>query len=396
MALEQTWRWFGPKDPISLKEIRQTGANGIVTSLHHIPIGTSWSKDEINKRKMMIEAEKLNWSVVESLPVHEDIKKRTGEYRKYIENYEETILNIGHCGIDTICFNFMPVLDWSRTDLNVEFRDGSITSKFDAKVFAAFDLFILNRPNAEDDYSQDQLNQANNFYDVLDNNQKEKLIETILLGFPGSLEAYSLEKFKSAVESYQSISKHDLQQNLQLFIKEIIPVAEEAGVLMAIHPDDPPWSLLGLPRIVSTEDDLDKILLTYDSPANGLILCTGSLGASINNDLVNMTDKFAKKINFAHLRNLTRNANGDFIEDHHLYGEIDLFNIMKILLIEQRRRIKTKAMNSRMPMRPDHGHLTITDENRKGIYPGYSLFGRMRGLAELRGLEQGITRFLES
>lgn len=395
MAFEQTWRWFGPQDPVNLKEIKQTGATGIVSALHQIPIGETWPIAEINKRKTLIDNAQLEWSVVESVPVHEDIKKRSGNYKFYINKFKETIINLSTCGIDTVCYNFMPVLDWSRTDLEVKIHDGSITSKFDARVFAAFDLYILNRSDAEASYSQEQINQAKEFYESLDDNHKEKLLATILLGFPGSLEAYSLEEFKTAVDSYQAISKDDLHKNLQLFLNEIIPVAEEAGVLMAIHPDDPPWSLLGLPRIVGSNEDIERILSAYESPANGLTLCTGSLGASINNDLVKMTRKFAERINFIHLRNLTRNAAGDFMEDHHLNGEIDLFNIMKILLLEQKRRIKSNAKNIRMPMRPDHGHLTLADADRKGIYPGYSLFGRMRGLAELRGMEQGIIRFLD-
>ena len=394
MALEQTWRWFGPKDPISLEEVKQTGATGIVTSLHHIPIGTAWSTEEIRKRKAMIDAEGLTWSVVESVPVHEDIKKQTGNYLQYIDNYKETIKNLGLFGIDTVCYNFMPVLDWSRTDLKVHFSDGSITTKFEARVFAAFDLFVLHRPNARDDYNTEQIEQATQYYKNLSESQKDKLIETILLGFPGSLEAYSLEGFKSAINAYQSISKAQLQQNLQSFIKSIIPVAEEAGVILAIHPDDPPWSLLGLPRIVSTEEDLELIVSTVNSPVNGLTLCTGSLGASVHNDLVAMTHKFARHINFIHLRNLTRNAEGDFMEDHHLNGEVDLYSVMKTLLIEQKRRISLNEKTARMPMRPDHGHLTIADANREGIYPGYSLFGRMRGLAELRGMELGIIRSL--
>ena len=394
MALEQTWRWFGPKDPISLKEVKQTGATGVVTALHQIPIGTAWTIDEINQRKAMIEAEGLTWSVVESVPVHEDIKKRTGNYKNYIENYKQTITNLGRCGIDTVCYNFMPVLDWSRTDLKVEFRDGSITTKFDANVFAAFDLFILERPNAADSYTQKQIDYAKLYFDSLNESQKQKLIDTILLGFPGSLEAYSLESFKAAINEYQIIPKEKLQENLKAFIKALVPVAESSGIKLAIHPDDPPWSLLGLPRIVSTADDLEKILNTVDSPVNGITLCTGSLGASINNNLVDITNKFVKRINFVHLRNLTRNTDGDFMEDHHLNGEIDLYNVMRTLLVEQKRRADAKEINARMPMRPDHGHLTLADANREGIYPGYSLFGRMRGLAELRGLELGILRSL--
>jgi mannonate dehydratase len=394
MAFEQTWRWFGPDDPISLREIKQTGATGIVTALHHIPTGTIWTSDEITKRKNMIEKEKLYWSVIESLPVHEDIKKRSGRFKEYIENYKASIRNIGQCGIDTICYNFMPVLDWSRTDLKVTFRDDSITTKFESKVFAAFDLFILNRPNAEKDYSDRQLKEAEIYYKSLNEKDKDTLTNTILLGFPGSLESYSLEDFRTAVNEYQSISEDEIIHNLQLFIEEIIPVAEESGVLMAIHPDDPPWPLLGLPRVVTTEKNISQILSAVNSPANGLTLCTGSLGANIDNDIVKIAEMFAPRINFVHLRNLTRNSAGDFMEDYHLNGEIDLYNVMRILLLEQKRRIERKEKNIKMPMRPDHGQLTIADKDRKGIYPGYSLFGRMRGLAELRGLELGILRSL--
>ncbi|MDZ7288794.1 MAG: mannonate dehydratase [candidate division KSB1 bacterium] len=394
MALEQTWRWFGPKDPISLKEIKQTGATGIVTALHHIPIGEVWPVDEIMKRKRIIEAEGLTWSVAESIPVHEDIKKREGNYRQYLENYKASIRNLGQCGIDTVCYNFMPVLDWSRTDLEVVFKDGSITTKFEAKVFAAFDLFILKRPGAEKNYHEDQIQQAEQYFATLDENQRQKLIQTILLGFPGSWESYTLEKLLSALRDYEGIGDTELRENLYIFLREIIPVAEEAGVLMAIHPDDPPWPLLGLPRVVSHKPDIERILKVNDSPSNGLTLCTGSLGASAKNDLVDMAESFAPRINFVHLRNVTRNQDGDFIEDNHLDGDVDMYGVMKALIIEQKRRVEEGRKDTRMPFRPDHGHLMLPDQHRQGIYPGYSLFGRMRGLAELRGLELGIRRSL--
>jgi mannonate dehydratase len=395
MALEQNWRWFGPKDPITLKEIKQTGAIGIVTALHHIPTGEIWPIDEILRRKQTIEADGLKWSVVESVSVHEDIKKSKGRYKHYIENYKETIKNLGQCGIDTICYNFMPVLDWSRTDLEVKFKDGSITSKFETKVFTAFDLFILKRPGAERDYNEKQIKAAQQYFKSLDKKQKEKLLQTILLGFPGSLESYTVEEFKAAIVEYNEIGEENLRKNLHEFIKEIIPVAEQAGLFMAIHPDDPPWSLFGLPRIVSNNRDIKDILSVVDSPANGLTLCTGSFGASVNNDLVEIAENFASRINFIHLRNLTRNENRDFTEAYHMEGDIDLYGVIKALLIEQRRRENEGRKDTRMPMRPDHGHLMIPEQNKKGIYPGYSLFGRMRGLAELRGLELGIKRSLE-
>ncbi len=395
MGFEHTWRWFGPKDPISLKEIKQTGATGIVTALHHIKTGEVWSVDEILKRKKMIEDEGLTWSVVESVPVHENIKKRKGSYKSLIENYKSTIRNIGACGINVICYNFMPVLDWSRTDLNVIFRDGSITTKFESTPFAAFDLFILKRKNAEKDYSQEKNKAAKSYYDKLNEDEKQKLIDTVLLGLPGSLEAYTLDEFKNALSEYDEIGEKELRNNLHLFIKEIIPAAEESGVFMAIHPDDPPFALLGLPRVVSNKNDIEQILNTVESNNNGITMCTGSFGAGYFNDCVEIAERFSDRINFVHLRNVMRNEDGDFLEENHLEGDVDMYGVIKALLVEQKRRKESGREDYRMPMRPDHGHLMIPDLNREGIYPGYSLFGRMRGLAELRGLELGITRSLK-
>jgi mannonate dehydratase len=394
MAFEQTWRWFGLNDPISLKEIKQTGATGIVTALHHIPSGEVWMVDEIQKRKQMIEAEGLTWSVAESVPVHEDIKKRINRYQQYIENYKESIRNLGQCGIDTVCYNFMPVLDWSRTDLQVAFKDGSITTKFEAAVFAAFDLFLLKRPGAEQSYTKEQRIKAEEYFLTLNEQQKEKLIQTVLLGFPGSGEAYTLEGLQAALNGYKTIGEQSLRKNLYLFIKEIVPVAEKAGVFMTIHPDDPPWPLLGLPRVLSNQHDVEQLIQAVDSPNNGLTLCTGSFGSSTTNDLVDLAERFAPRINFIHLRNVSRTSNGDFLEDNHLDGDIDIYGVIKALLLEQQRRITAGRKDYRMPLRPDHGHLMSPDQSRTGIYPGYSLFGRMRGLAELRGLELGIRRSL--
>lgn len=290
----------------------------------------------------------------------------------------------------------MPVLDWSRTDLTVTFRDGSITTKFESKIFAAFDLFILKRPDAEKDYSSVQIEKAKQYFESLNISQIEKLTQTVLLGLPGSLEAYTLEEFGRALQEYKGIGDDKLRENLYYFINEIIPAAEEAGVLMAIHPDDPPFSLLGLPRVVSNKEDIDKILNVIDSPNNGITLCTGSFGAGYKNNLVEMAKSFAHRISFVHLRNVTRNEDGDFLEDNHLEGDIDLYGVMKALIIEQRRRIDEGRQDKRIPFRPDHGHLMSPDQHREGIYPGYSLFGRMRGLAELRGMELGIIRSLEA
>ncbi len=394
MALEQTWRWFGPSDPISLTEIKQTGATGIVTALHQIPPGEIWPVQEILKRKAIIAAAGLTWSVAESLPVHEDIKKRTGSYRRLLENYAASLRNLGQCGIDTVCYNFMPILDWSRTDLQVEFKDGSLTTKFETRAFAAFDLFILQRPQAELSYSAGQIQQARQYFSGLSGSQKEKLKQTVLLGLPGSLQAYSLEGLRAALREYDGLGETGLRANLIAFIKEMAPVAEEAGVLLALHPDDPPWPLLGLPRVVRNASDIERILQAGDSPAHGLTFCTGSLGAGRNNNLVEMAEIFAERINFIHLRNVTCSPEGDFIEDNHLEGDVDMFGVMKALLLEQKRRLESGRKDHRMPMRPDHGHLMLLDQQRGDFYPGYSLLGRMRGLAELRGLELGITRSL--
>ena len=395
MPFQQTWRWFGPNDPVSLQEAKQAGVTGIVTALHDIPVGEIWPTDAILRRKQLIEAEGLIWSVAESVPIHEKIKKRRGNYRQLIQNYAESITNLGRCGIKTVCYNFMPVLDWSRTDLHVIFRDGSITTKFETRAFAAFDLFILKRHDAEKSYAPSQAASAKKFFDELQAAQKEELKQTVLLGLPGSLQAYTLEEFRAAIAEYDEIKESDLRDNLLSFIKEIIPAAEKAGVLMAIHPDDPPWSLLGLPRVVRNESDVASILAAVDSPANGLTLCTGSFGAGYSNDLVAMARRFAGRINFVHLRNIARNPEGDFLEENHLEGDIDLYGVMKALLIEQKRRASLGLPNAQVPMRPDHGHLMLPDQHKEGIYPGYSLFGRMRALAELRGMETGIVRSLE-
>ncbi len=394
MALEQNWRWFGPNDLISLDVIKQAGAEGIVTALHQIPAGEIWTVDEIDKRKQLIESEELKWSVVESIPVHEDIKKRSGNYQHYIENYKESIRNLGKCGINIVSYHFMPVLDWSRTNLNVKFKDGSLTTRFEVKVFAAFDIFILQRPNAEQSYNDVQISEGEKFYKNLDEKQKEILIQTMLLPFPGTEKSFTLEKFRTALEEYKDIKDKELRENLYNFIKEIMPVAEESNVFMAIHPDDPPMTLLGLPRIVSNKQDIEKLLNVADSTYNGITLCTGALGAGYNNNLTDIAESFAKKVNFVHLRNVTVKKNGDFIEDNLLDGTVDVYNVMKTLLLEQKKRTEEGRKNPRMPIRPDHGHLMLPEQNIKGIYPGYSLFGRMRSLAEIRGLQLGIERTL--
>jgi mannonate dehydratase len=392
MAFEQTWRWFGPQDPISLEEIRQTGATGIVTALHDVPVGKIWTEEAIMERKRRIAAEGMSWSVAESLPVHDDIKRRSGNYHRFIENYRLSLRNLGRCGIDTVCYNFMPVLDWSRTDLHVEFSDGSITTKFELAAFAAFDIYLLHRPGAEQSYSGEQLRKARQLIARMHEDEKVRLLQTILLGFPGSGDAFTLEGLRAALETYEGMNETGLRENLHLFLKEVIPVAEEAGVFMALHPDDPPWPLLGLPRIVGTESDLDFVVQAANSPHNGITFCTGSLGAGAENNLVRMSQRFAERISFVHLRNVRRTGERDFLEDNHMEGDVDMYGVMTALLREQRRRTDAGQSQHRMPMRPDHGHLMAADRHRKGIYPGYSLFGRMRGLAELRGMEIAIRR----
>jgi len=394
MAFEQTWRWFGPRDPYSLEEVRQTGATGIVTALHQIPTGEVWPLDEILRRKDMIESAGMTWSVAESIPVHDDIKKRTGRCRTYLENYKTSVANLGKAGIDTVCYHFMPVLDWVRTDLRFLFRDGSVTTRYEADALAAFDLFLLKRPGAENDYPDARRDAACRYFEGLGEAGQGRLARTVLLGFPGSGDAYTLQGLRSALETYESVGDAELRENLSAFLKEVVPVAEESGVLMAIHPDDPPWPLLGLPRVVSNQRDLEHLLGAYDSPSNGMTFCTGSLGASPGNDLAHMADRFAQRIHFIHLRNVTVSRTADFVEDNHLEGDVDMFGVMKTLLLEQRRRLNEGERSGRMPLRPDHGHLMIPDKDRKDVYPGYSLFGRMRGLAELRGLEMGISRSL--
>jgi mannonate dehydratase len=399
MAMEQTWRWFGPKDPITLKEVRQTGATGIVTALHQVPSGEVWTPDEIRTRKSMIQAEGMNWSVVESVPVHEHIKRREGDYSRLIENFKATIRNLGAEGVDTVCYNFMPVLDWSRTSLESAFADGSVMTKFEMPVFAAFDMFILRRPNAEGDYTQEQVLAAKHWYERAYEGTRKSLTDTVLLGVPGSEETYTLDEFRAAISLYAEIGDEALRENLYAFLKEVIPVAQESGVFLAIHPDDPPWPLLGLPRVVSNRRDVERILAVADVPENGLTLCTGSLGAGPANDLVDMAQRFASRISFVHLRNVRKSDDGGFLEENHLEGDVDIYGVMTAILREQKRRAETGREDRRMPMRPDHGHLTQADKTlaefrKQKTYPGYSLVGRMRGLAELRGMELGIRRSL--
>ena len=390
MQLEQTWRWFGPGDPVTLSEIKQTGATGIVTALHHIPNGEIWSVDEIMARKQIIEEAGLRWSVVESIPVHEEIKQKLNGSEKYIQHYIESIRNLGSCGIDIVCYNFMPVLDWTRTNLEYPMPDGSTALRFDEISLAVFDLFILNRINAELDYTIDVRQKAGTRFELFSEEEKEKLTKTIIAGLPGSEEAYSIQTFKGKLDEYSSITDKILRDNLCHFLTQIIPVAEEAGVRMAIHPDDPPFSLFGLPRVVSTEKDLEQIFTAVDIPANGLTFCTGSFGARSDNDLPGMIKRFGHRIHFIHLRNVQLEQEyRSFHEADHLGGSSDMGAVMKAIILEQFRRKNSERFDFNIPMRPDHGHRMLSDFSSKSN-PGYSLIGRMRGLAELRGLEAGI------
>lgn len=394
MKLEQTWRWYGNYDSIALQEIVQTGATGIVTALHHIPIGDVWTTEEIEKRKKKIEDAGLQWSVVESIPVHEDIKRQIENYKQYIENYKKSLENLGKSGIKTVCYNFMPVLDWTRTDLEFETADTSTALRFEEPALAAFDLFILERSNAKTSYSEDIIKKADVFYKNLDTAETDILTDTILAGLPGSEEGYNLEEFKDMLTSYKGITADDLKNHLYHFLREVIPVAEEADIKMGIHPDDPPFPLFGLPRVVSTENDARSLLNVVDSIHNGLTFCTGSYGARADNDLTGMVKRLGHRINFIHLRSVQHEEDRSFYEANHLEGSVDMPGVMRAIIEEQIKRKKNERDDIRIPMRPDHGHKMLDDMNKQSA-PGYSCIGRLRGLAELRGLETGIRHTLE-
>jgi len=383
--MQQTWRWFGPDDPVNLDNIVQAGATGVVTSLHHIPTGDVWPEEEVRKRKNEIEDRGLQWTVVESIPLHNDLKTCSGNYETHLENYKQSIRNVGAAGISVVCYNFMPVVDWTRTNLSYELPNASQALRFEMTDFAAYDVYILQRENAEADYDSVLLKKAKAHLDSMSEQEKTLLEKNIIAGLPGGEGSYDRDSIRAAIAEFIELGTEGLRAHLFSFLREIVPVAEEAGVLLCIHPDDPPFSLFGLPRVVSTADDARALMAAAPSLNNGLTLCAGSFGARADNDLIGMVREFGPQIHFVHLRNITREADGSFFEAEHLDGDNDMVGLIGALLDEEQRR-DAQGRTDRIPMRPDHGHLLGEEANTAGVKPGYSFGGRLKGLAELRGV----------
>lgn len=394
MKMTQTWRWYGPNDPVSLLDVRQAGATGVVNALHHIPNGDIWSVKEIQKRKNEIEKAGLTWDVVESLPVHEKIKTRSADFEQIIENYKESMKNLAACGVYVICYNFMPILDWTRTRLDMPLENGSLALEYNASELRVFDLCILRREGAEQDYTIEEIEQAKNQFKNLEALDIQRISDNMLKGLPGSEEGYSMEEFKAMLDTYKGINADQLRSHLVQFLSEIIPLAEELGIRMCIHPDDPPFTLLGLPRVMSTQSDYQFIFDQVPPMSNGITFCTGSLGVRADNDLPAIFDAFADRVHFLHLRSTKRDAEGNFYEADHLTGDVDMFEIITRVIKEQRRRVAENRQDASIPMRPDHGHQMLDDLVKLKINPGYSAIGRLKGLAELRGLEWGINKMI--
>lgn len=391
--LEQTFRWFGPADEVTLADIKQTGATGVVTALHHIPCGDVWTRDEIAQRKAMIERAGLRWSVVESVNIHESIKIGEAKRDAYIDNYIQSLKNLANEGIKTVCYNFMPVLDWTRTHLDFRLPNGASSLRYDAIALAAFDLFILKRAGAENDFTPQVQQKAETYFAQLSADEIQQLTNIIMAGLPGTDEVFTVDEFKVYLQRYASVGTAELKKNLFYFLNAIAPEAEKAGIKMCIHPDDPPFPILGLPRVISTEADLNDLVKAVPSPSNGITFCTGSLGANLLNDLPGMIERLGQHIHFLHLRNVQHETDGSFHEGEHLGGSTDMYAVMRAVINEQHRRLLTGRDDVIIPMRPDHGHKILDDFNRN-TYPGYSVIGRLKGLAELRGLEMGIKRTL--